>query len=154
MFAQFLCFLANAQKTNIRNSEKVYNISETSPSLVYGFTRIETAWVSQRNDVARRAWSRLWCFSTSKTYFPVAGIARSSHLRSSCHVTVSVQAVRTHPSKYPSRYKTIVSTSFSCSHLSNWSSIIGLAGMACRVGYSDFHNLMGFTSKKMPYNIL
>jgi hypothetical protein len=25
---------------------------------------------------------------------------------------------------------------------------------ACRVGYSDFHNLMGFTSKKMPNNIL
>jgi hypothetical protein len=24
----------------------------------------------------------------------------------------------------------------------------------CTVGYSDFHNLMGFTSKKMPNNIL
>ncbi len=24
----------------------------------------------------------------------------------------------------------------------------------CRIGYSDFHNLMGFTSKKMPNNIL
>ncbi len=24
----------------------------------------------------------------------------------------------------------------------------------CWVGYSDFHNLMGFTSKKMPNNIL
>jgi hypothetical protein len=24
----------------------------------------------------------------------------------------------------------------------------------CRVGYSDYHNLMGFTSKKMPNNIL
>ncbi len=24
----------------------------------------------------------------------------------------------------------------------------------CTLGYSDFHNLMGFTSKKMPNNIL
>jgi hypothetical protein len=24
----------------------------------------------------------------------------------------------------------------------------------CTIGYSDFHNLMGFTSKKMPNNIL
>jgi hypothetical protein len=24
----------------------------------------------------------------------------------------------------------------------------------CVLGYSDFHNLMGFTSKKMPNNIL
>ncbi len=24
----------------------------------------------------------------------------------------------------------------------------------CALGYSDFHNLMGFTSKKMPNNIL
>ncbi len=26
--------------------------------------------------------------------------------------------------------------------------------IACTLGYSDFHNLMGFTSKKMPNNIL
>ncbi len=24
----------------------------------------------------------------------------------------------------------------------------------CKIGYSDFHNLMGLTSKKMPKNIL
>jgi hypothetical protein len=26
--------------------------------------------------------------------------------------------------------------------------------MYCTIGYSDFHNLMGFTSKKIPNNIL
>jgi hypothetical protein len=26
--------------------------------------------------------------------------------------------------------------------------------LACELGYSDFHNLMGFTRKKMPNNIL
>ncbi len=26
--------------------------------------------------------------------------------------------------------------------------------LVCTLGYNDFHNLMGFTSKKMPNNIL
>ncbi len=29
-----------------------------------------------------------------------------------------------------------------------------LNAVQCAVGYSDFHNLMGFTNKKMPNNIL
>ena len=34
------------------------------------------------------------------------------------------------------------------------SSAQDLAANKCWLGYSDFHNLMGFTSKKMPNNIL